>query len=61
MKKQSEINYSRRGKCMAQTVTQETECRNHAPAVAGRYTQVCGRRTEDGKCLLIRRKQNEQT
>jgi hypothetical protein len=44
------VNYSRRGMCLAQTVTQEAECRNHEPAKGGRYTQVCRRRTEEGKC-----------
>jgi hypothetical protein len=50
MKKQNKINYSRRGKCMAQTITQEEECLNFTPATSKNHEQVCEYKAENGKC-----------
>jgi hypothetical protein len=52
MKKQNKINYSRRGKCMAQTITQEEECLNFTPATSKNHEQVCEYKAEDGKCKM---------
>ena len=48
--KKQKICYSRRGICLAQTITQEVECLHFAPAKGNRYYQVCVHRGDDGKC-----------
>lgn len=49
MKKQK-IYYSRRGICLAQTITQEEECLHFAPAKDDKYYHVCKHREDNGKC-----------
>lgn len=44
------IYYSRRGICLAQTITQEEECLYFAPAKDDKYYHVCKHREENGKC-----------
>ena len=48
------ICYSRRGVCMAQTITQETECLNFKRAKGNQYYQVCANRRDDGKCRKMK-------
>jgi hypothetical protein len=48
--KNQKVNYSRRGVCMAQTITQEMECLNFKRAKGNQYYQICANRRDDGKC-----------
>lgn len=50
------IYYSRRGICLAQTITQEKECLYFAPAKDDKYYHVCKHREDNGKCRNWRKR-----
>ncbi len=54
--KNQKVNYSRRGVCIAQTITQEMECLHFAPAKDDKYYHVCKHREDNGKCRNWRKR-----